>query len=129
MIRPGRDPPGHPPESRLPDFSKSPHPGGWGVFLCVPKRIEEKVAVPPPFASACHERACPVPSKASDPDSQQQVSNVPRSEASLKRSCWVASSEPCTSMPVVPSARFLDALGSLQRKQLVPRAAKIRLNL
>ena len=32
-IRPGRDPPGHPPGPRLPDISKSPLSGGWGVFL------------------------------------------------------------------------------------------------
>ena len=45
MIRSGKDPPGHPPEPRLPDFSKSLFPGGWGEsFSHVSQRIGEKVA-------------------------------------------------------------------------------------
>ena len=45
MIRSGKDPPRHPPEPRLPDFSKSLFPGGWGEsFSHLSQRIGEKVA-------------------------------------------------------------------------------------
>ena len=76
-IRPGRDPPAGSPISHPPVFSKSPLPGGWGVLLNCLEELGKRVTTPQSFAPACHWRACPVPSWASDLNCQQQVPPTP----------------------------------------------------
>ena len=96
MIRPGRVSSVHPPQPRLPDISESPFPGGSLSFslLCVLQWDENLVILQQRAISAlanCR-AGCRMPTAFAA--GATNVSVVPRSEASLKRSALMALSEP-----------------------------------